>query len=171
MPVFPSSPSQPPTPSGSPSSPQSGSDPAVFVDLLLTAAREFHVCQGEDPGIIELTATETNVMRFLDSHPGATPSEAAAATGLRRSNLSAALRALEHKGLVERAGDDRDRRSVRLHPTPLAQTNLARLHALWRRALEEALEGDRSGLDEAVDLLARLEAGRARARTRSAGAP
>lgn len=127
--------------------------------VLLGAARELQLHHSHDPQVVQLTATEINVLRHVEDHPGSAPAAIAEAIGLRRSNLSAALRTLEGKELVERRPDTADRRSHRLHPTPAAADNLTRMRALWAEAVERALGGDLSGLEDTVTLLGRLEAG------------
>lgn len=127
--------------------------------VLLGAARELQLHHAHDPEVVELTATEINVLRCIEEHPGTTPAVAAEATGLQRSNLSAALRALVRKGMVERRPDPVDRRSHRLHPTSAAAENLTRLRALWTEVLQQALREDLTGLEEAVALLDRLGTG------------
>ena len=99
-------------------------------------------------------------MRYVGTHPGTTPSEAAHATGIRRSNLSAALRELEARGLVTSSRDGRDARVVRLHPTPRSQANHALLRAGWISQFRAALEGDDDlDVDACIQLLERLEDG------------
>lgn len=131
----------------------------VLADLalvLLGAARELQQHHAHDPRVVELTATEINVLRCIEDHPGTTPAAAAETAGLQRSNLSAALRNLVQKGMVERRPDPVDRRSHSLHPTAAAAENLTRLRALWTQVLQEALGEDPPGLEEAVALLDRL---------------
>ncbi|WP_432492871.1 MarR family winged helix-turn-helix transcriptional regulator [Kineococcus auxinigenes] len=132
---------------------------ADLADLLMTVARDLQGRHAAVEGVVPLTATETTVMRHLDRHPGTSPSAAAAATGLQRSNLSTALRALEAKGLVERGHGDLDGRAVVLHPTALAARNLGLLRAHWAERLHRALGGDPAGAREARALLERLEHG------------
>ena len=81
-------------------------------------------------------------MRHIDHHPGVTPSEVARATGLQRSNLSTALRALERRGFVERRADPHDARGVNLFPTDLAADNLKRLRRQWADQMKSALGGE-----------------------------
>ena len=131
---------------------------ADLADLILALARTISTEAHMDARVVELTATEVNVMRFVDRHPGASPTAVAAATGLQRSNLSRALRALETKGLVERSVGDGDARQARLHPTRRAEANLRRLRENWSRLLGDA-GADRRNLDAALTLLAELEAG------------
>jgi len=131
---------------------------ADLADLILALARTISTEAHMDAQVVELTATEVNVMRFVDRHPGASPTAVAAATGLQRSNLSRALRALETKGLVERSVGDGDARQARLRPTRRAEVNLQRLRENWSRLLGDA-GADRRNLDAALTLLAELEAG------------
>lgn len=139
--------------------------------VLLGAARELQLHHAHDPRVVELTATEISVLRRLEDHPGTTPAAAAEATGLQRSNLSAALRSLVRKGMVERRPDPVDRRSHSLHPTSAAAENLTRLRALWTQVLQEALGEDLSGLEEAVALLDRLGTRLGEARRAAGQAP
>ena len=113
---------------------------------------------------IALTITESNVMRFVDRHPGTSPSALAAGTGLHRSNMSAALRGLEEKGLIERAHQGDDGRAITVSPTPLAAQNLARLRASWASGLARAMDGDGEGFSESLQFLLRLETGLIRSR-------
>lgn len=134
---------------------------ADLADLLLALSRTISAEAHSDPRVIDLTATEINVMRCIDRNPGIAPSAVASATGLQRSNLSRALRELEAKGMVERSADAADGRHARLHPTAVAATNLRRLRSGWTRLLASAGADDRH-LDATLDLLAQLEAGLSR---------
>ncbi|NDK88013.1 MarR family transcriptional regulator [Gordonia desulfuricans] len=91
-------------------------------------------------GAVELSGTEASVMRWIDRNPGTTPAEAADATVLKRSNLSAALRSLEAKGMIERRPDPDDARSVRLYGTPIADDSIAKVRAFWVQMLGGALD-------------------------------
>lgn len=134
---------------------------ADLADLVLTVARAIKADMSAHPAVLDLSATEVTVLRYLDHHPGVSPSAVAAATGLQRSNLSRALRDLEGKGLVERSVDPGDGRSVVLQSTQLAADNLARLRTLWARLLGDALtaDGREPDLDAALELLGSLERG------------
>src|SRR3954465_1590964 len=106
---------------------------ADLADLILALARMISTETHLDQQVVDLTATEINVMRYVDRHPGTSPTAVAAATGLQRSNLSRALRDLEAKGMVQRTADTADARQARLEPTTLATANLQRLRAKWSR--------------------------------------
>ncbi|WP_062299070.1 MarR family winged helix-turn-helix transcriptional regulator [Demequina maris] len=131
---------------------------AELADVVMRIARDLDP-QAGGLDLVPLTGTETAVLRWVHRHPGTSPSAAADGTGLRRPNLSAALRSLEDKGLVRRSPDASDHRQQRLDPTALADESLDRIRAYWAARVRAAL-GD--AVDEAcatVDLLERLESG------------
>ncbi|WP_197379209.1 MarR family winged helix-turn-helix transcriptional regulator [Mycolicibacterium mengxianglii] len=132
---------------------------AELAQLILSAAREIRARGYEDPDAVSLNPSEANVMRYIDAHPGATPSAVAEATGLRRSNLSAALRVLESRGFVERRIDPDDGRGINLFPTARAARNLLVVQREWANTLAVGLGEDDSDVEAANRLLTRLEAG------------
>lgn len=131
---------------------------AELAELILALARTISTEMHLDEQVVDLTASEINVMRFVDRHPGASPTAVAAATGMQRSNLSRAVRALEAKGLVQRSTGGEDARHARLNPTPRAEANLRRLKANWSRLLGNA-GADRRNLDPTLAMLRELETG------------
>lgn len=131
---------------------------ADLADLVLAVARVITTHAHLDPETVDLTATEINVMRYIDHHQGTSPTAVAAATGLQRSNVSRVLRDLEAMGMVERTADGSDGRQARLRSTARAAANLRRLRANWSRLLGAA-DVDRRNLDAALAVLAELEAG------------
>jgi DNA-binding MarR family transcriptional regulator len=133
---------------------------ADLAELILNVAREIRSRRpGDDDRVIHLSWSEAHVMRFVDHNPGAAPSDVAEATGLRRSNLSTALRSLEAHGLVERRSDPSDRRGINLYPTALAASNLALVRTDWARHLASTLGEDRAAVTDTLTLLRRLEDG------------
>jgi DNA-binding MarR family transcriptional regulator len=136
---------------------------AEFADHVLEIAREIQFRGYTSPEAVSLTPSEGTVMRYLFPHPGALPSEVAFATGLQRSNLSAVLRGLEEKGLIERVADPEDGRWVRIHPTPRAIRNYALVRREWGSAVAAAAEGD-PAVETALPLLAKVRAGLVRLR-------
>jgi DNA-binding MarR family transcriptional regulator len=132
--------------------------------LILSAAREIRFRGYDDPDAVALNPSEANVMSYIDTHPGSTPSAVAEATGLRRSNLSTALRDLEARGFVERRVDPNDGRGVNLFPTHRSAQNLALVRREWARALAAGLGAagvpeDHRDVAAAKRLLTQLEAG------------
>lgn len=132
-----------------------------LAELVFRVARELDPHGASGPDIVALTGTESLVMRWIDQHPGTTPSATATATGLRRSNLSAALRELERKAMVERSETAEDRRQVQLSPTPLAIENIARLRAWWARRIADVLPAgvDDRTVEAALNLLSVIDEG------------
>lgn len=128
---------------------------ADLAEAILGVGRELRL--QTSPDVVHLTVSESHVMRYIDHHPGVTPSDVARATGLQRSNLSTALRALEQRGFVERRTDPHDARGVNLFPTDRAAENLARLRRQWAQKMAAALGEDRDGVTAAKALLERIE--------------
>jgi DNA-binding MarR family transcriptional regulator len=136
---------------------------ADFADHVLEIAREIQSRGYTSPEAVSLTPSEGSVMRYLFPNPGALPSQVAAATGLQRSNLSALLRGLEEKGLIERVPDPEDGRWVRIHPTEKAIRNYALVRREWGSAVATAAAGD-PAVDTALPLMAKIRAGLVRQR-------
>jgi DNA-binding MarR family transcriptional regulator len=86
-----------------------------------------------------LPLSELEVMRLLVRRPGLSVNDVAADLGLRPSNVSAAVRALTERGLVERRRDASDARVARLHPTAEAIARRDRREAAWSAELERHL--------------------------------
>lgn len=133
---------------------------ADLADLVLAVSRAIKLRTAADPSVLDLSATEVTVLRYIDHHPDVSPSAVAAGTGLQRSNLSRALRDLESKGLVGRTADPGDNRQSLLRSTELAAENLAQIRAIWAGLLREALEGaGDQDIPAALKLLGALEGG------------
>ena len=130
---------------------------ANVAEAILGIARELRLRIDADPD--HLTLSESHVMRCINHRPGVTPSEVARFTGLQRSNLSTALRALEKRGLVKRRADPNDARAANLFPTRRATDNLARLRRQWAAQIHDALSGDVRRVGQAAEVLQTLEAG------------
>ena len=133
---------------------------ADLADRVLAIARAIRVRTGADTSVLELSATEVTVLRFIDHHPDVSPSVVADGTGLQRSNLSRTLRDLQAKGLVQRSPDATDNRQSVLRSTALAADNLARIRAIWSAMLQDALAdtGTRD-IAAALEVLGALERG------------
>lgn len=136
---------------------------ADFADHVLEIAREIQIRGYTSPEAVSLTPSEGAVMRHLFRHPDALPSEVALATGLQRSNLSAVLRGLEGKGLIERVADPEDGRWVRIHPTSKAIRNYEIVRREWGAAVAAAADDD-PAVTTVLPLLAKVRAGLGRLR-------
>lgn len=86
-----------------------------------------------DVGLEPLPATELAVLRAVIEQPDQSVSEVAASMSMQSSNVSAAVRALAGRGLVEKCPDPRDRRVTLLRPTTQALID--------RDAIENAIAG------------------------------
>lgn len=133
---------------------------ADLADVVMAVSRAIKLRTAADPSVLDLSSTEVMVLRYIDHHPGVSPSAVAAGTGLQRSNLSRALRDLEAKQLVRRSGDPSDNRQSLLQSTELAAENLTRIRAIWSDLLHDALGGTGDhDITGALALLSTLERG------------
>ena len=97
-------------------------------------------------------------MTRIDDEPGITPTDLRAALNLKSSNMSATLRSLEAKGLIERTRDEHDGRMVRIRSTPFSAENLTRVRAGWAEMLSDLLP-DATETAHLAAVLRRLDAG------------
>jgi DNA-binding MarR family transcriptional regulator len=132
---------------------------ADLADLALIISRELQYRGYTDPQAVELTQSEGMVMRYLLQGDPAAPSQIAAATGLQRTNLSATLRGLEHKGLIQRRANPADGRGVTVSPTDHGRSNYALVRHEWATAISEAAGHDDTHLDAALTLLTTITDG------------
>jgi DNA-binding MarR family transcriptional regulator len=86
-----------------------------------------------DVGVEPLPATELAVLRAVMDQPGRSVSDVASSMSMQSSNVSAAVRALVGRGLVDKRPDADDRRVTLLRPTAQALKN--------RDAIEKAIAG------------------------------
>ncbi len=126
---------------------------ADLADLVLIIAREIQFRGYTDARAIPLSQSEGMVMRYLQADPDAPPSRIAAATGLQRTNLSAVLRGLEGKGLIERHASSEDGRGVTVRPTEHGNRNYALVRQEWAAVVSAAADHDTANLDQALALL------------------
>lgn len=111
---------------------------ADFADAILEIARRL-APRGQDlRDIVALTGTEIAVIREVHRSARISPTQIAAATGLKRSNVSTALRSLEARGLLERRHPVGNDRSIELVATADAAENLQRVRAIWAQRLRQA---------------------------------
>jgi len=137
---------------------------ADLADLVLIIAREIQVRGYDDPRAVSLTQQEGAVMRYLAEVATATPSQIATGTGLQRTNVSAALRSLEAKGLIERTLAPQDGRAILVHRTRLGASNYELVRQEWATTVAAAASGDAANLDLVLALLRSVGVGLARSR-------
>jgi DNA-binding MarR family transcriptional regulator len=139
--------------------------------------------QRELPQVEGLPFTAFQMLRVIERAPGRIrPGELAAELEMTNSNVAAALRALEAKGLVVRRQDPTDGRKAFMEMTQLGDKVIAENRdspsAWFLRSMEQALtEREQRLLLQAGDLMQcladhhELPAGRARSRRATATAP
>ncbi|GAA3880476.1 hypothetical protein GCM10022381_23420 [Leifsonia kafniensis] len=130
---------------------------ADLADTILMIAKKLALRGQDQRVIVPLTGTEVQVVREVERHPRSTPTEIAAATGLRRSNVSAAIRTLEAQGMVTRVQAADDARSVELIATDFAVENMERIRALWVSRLRAVPEADLAAATAALGALQAVE--------------
>ena len=111
---------------------------AELADAVVELSRRLDVRTPALRDLVPLTGTEVVVIRAVHRSPRCTPSQVAEATGLQRSNVSAALRALEAGGLVVREHPAGDGRVTELVPTAKATESVQRIRGYWADRLRQA---------------------------------
>ena len=86
---------------------------------------------------VGLTSGQFSLLMSLNRPQPASIGGVAALLAMDRTTLTAALKPLERRGLVEVAVDEADRRSRRLTLTPAGRALLAAALPLWRRTQAE----------------------------------
>lgn len=90
---------------------------------------------------LDVNQAEAHVLTFLHLHDDARINDIHAEFGHRRSTLTSVLDRLEARGLVERAPDADNRRSVVVSLTPSGATLSARIYDALREIEAAALRG------------------------------
>jgi DNA-binding MarR family transcriptional regulator len=140
---------------------------AELADLVLIIAREIQFRGYSDERAVPLSQSEGIVMRYLQQHTDAAPTQIAAATGLQRTNLSTVLGGLERKGLIERRASAEDARGITVHRTERGASNYALVRQEWAETVSAAAGKDTSNLDVALRLLRAVERGLTATRPRN----
>ncbi len=91
-------------------------------------------------GFEPLPATERVILGYLEGHERSSVTEVGAALDIKPSNVSAAVRELGARGLVERVADPDDKRKSLLSLTDVARQNKSSIDAAVTGSLEEVLE-------------------------------
>jgi len=82
---------------------------------------------------LDLTSGQYSLLMSLN-RPAPSMGDTAAFLAMDRTTLTAALKALERRGLVRVAADEKDRRTKRLYLTPAGNAILAKAYPLWAEA-------------------------------------
>jgi DNA-binding MarR family transcriptional regulator len=126
--------------------------------LIHYVGRKLSLHMPEHPDIVPLSALEGIFLEHISRHPGIRPSELSADLGVKSSNTSTVLRAMEDKGMVRRTVDAGDARGVQVFLTARAEAAIARIHEDWVRILAGLIRED-DGLRAATRLLAAIDDG------------
>ncbi len=126
-----------------------------LADVLHGLARELDVPAGDN--IVQLTQAEISVIRRIHDSPGIAPSAVAHLSRMKPSNLSAVLRSLQAKAMVDKVVDGHDARTVHLHLTATGRESVDAVRAHWAQRLAAALPSGPEA-HQTVHFLTALEA-------------
>jgi DNA-binding MarR family transcriptional regulator len=109
---------------------------------------------------LDITQSESELLRLLDQKPGIRVQDAAVELGIASNSVSTLVKQLNRAGLLARTADPLDGRAACLRLTPLAQEWLTRLGNAREQAIDRALasldEADRQSIERAIPALKRL---------------
>jgi DNA-binding MarR family transcriptional regulator len=132
---------------------------ANLAHLALIISRKIQYDGNRDSRAASLTQSEAVVLCYLLHEDPATPSRIAYATGLLRPNVSASLRTLKNKGLIEKRINPTDGRGFTVHPTTLGRAAHERVRHEWATSVAAAADRDTTGLDAAIAVLNKVKEG------------
>lgn len=89
---------------------------------------------------LDITQSESDLLRLLDRKPGIRVHDAAAELGIASNSVSTLVRQLTRAGLLERTADPLDGRAACLRLTPLAQEWVASIGNAREEAIGRALQ-------------------------------
>lgn len=78
----------------------------------------------------DIRPVQYSILTVIESNPGLSQKQLAAALGIKKTNLVGLIDELEARGLARRTPAENDRRSHALHLTPKGTVLLARLHRM-----------------------------------------
>ncbi|MDE8669800.1 MarR family transcriptional regulator [Pseudarthrobacter sp. H3Y2-7] len=108
----------------------------ALLELAWWVQRKGPIRAGFEP----LPATERVILGYLEGNERSSVTEVGAALDIKPSNVSAAVRELSARGLVERVADPDDKRKSLLSLTDEARRNKSSIDAAVTGSLEEVLE-------------------------------
>lgn len=111
--------------------------------------------------VTDMTLSQESIIALLmESEDGLSSTELARLEGVRAQTMSAAVMALDRRGLISGSADPNDKRRTILHATPTGIAALETSLAAKQQWLESALEGftpeELATLDSATTLMERL---------------
>ena len=108
-------------------------------EILFDTSANIRLRAPTEAGLAELAPSELEVLRLVSMHPGCGILFLTEHTKMRQANASTTVRSLVERGLMRKQVDPRDRRAVRLSPTPQASTDLQALREVWNKRIRNAL--------------------------------
>ena len=129
----------------------------MLQDMARDLGRKLGLRGVEARDIPPLTGTEAEVIREVVRNPRTTPTRVAEVTGIRRSNVSTAIRVLESRGFLLREHPEGDARAIELVPTDFAEENLGKIREYWATRLKTAPAEVLEDCVKALDALQRLD--------------
>jgi len=132
---------------------------ADLARLVLVISRGIQYHGYRDRRVGSLTTSETAVMCYVLHGDPAAPSQIATATGLLRPNVSAALRSLQNKGLIEKNINPADGRGFTIRPTTIGRAGYDLVRHGWAATVATAADHDSTDLDTAIAVLEKVMEG------------
>jgi DNA-binding MarR family transcriptional regulator len=111
---------------------------AELADAIIDIAREMRLRSESGTATGLLNQTQSQVMRFVHSHPGCLITDIARRAGIKTTNVSATIRELRDLGFVRTERDAHDGRATHVFATPEADRTLSALRSSWARTLAAA---------------------------------
>ena len=115
---------------------------------------------------LDITHSESELLRLVNRRPGLRVHEAAVELGIASNSVSTLVRALSRAGLLERLTDPLDGRAACLHLTPQATEWLTQVGNAREEVIDRALASlavdDRAALADLLPTLSRFAAAMSR---------
>ena len=131
-----------------------------FLEAIGSLRRQARRVAGRPWPAVTLSGAQVEFARLVRRRPGISIADAAAELGVAPNTVSTLVRQLTDAGLLQRVPDEHDRRVARLRLTAAAQRRVEswrdRRAALAAVAIAELSRADRSAIEKAVPVIARL---------------
>lgn len=132
-------------------------DPLIALpELIFEVADLLDLKAPTEAGLAELPASELDVLRLVTLFPGRGVAFLTDRLKMRQANMSATVRSLTDRGLVEKKRDEHDGRAVRLYASDKAMRDLESLRNVWLGRLSAAFDAAGLTTGERAKLLTDL---------------
>jgi DNA-binding MarR family transcriptional regulator len=140
--------------------PQTASLTAELARVLARIGRGLRYRTRAAREALDITHSESELLRLLDRHPGIRVHDAALELGVASNSVSTLVKQLNRAGLIERSSDPLDGRAACLRLTPQAEAWVRQLGNAREEAIARALlaleEPDRALIEAAIPALKHL---------------